>query len=85
MRKIRFVGALLLAALLLSKPQAAAAGAIRAMAQWADSVAPSVFPFLALLPLLTSEEACAAYRAILGRAMGALFRLPGAADRKSDV
>ena len=79
MRKLKFIAALALAALLLAKPQAAAAGAVRAMAQWAEAVAPSVFPFLALLPLLTSPEACAAYRALFGRATEALMGLPGAA------
>ena len=79
MRKLKFIGALLLAALLLAKPRAAAIGAARAMAQWADAVAPSVFPFLALLPLLTSPEACAAYRALFGRVTEALLNLPGAA------
>lgn len=76
---VRPLAGLLLAALLLARPQAAAAGALAAMARWHDAVAPSVFPFLALLPLLTGDEAIRAYAALLGRAAEALFKLPGAA------
>ena len=65
--------------LLLSEPQAAAAGAARAMAHWYTSVAPAVFPFLALMPLLTCSEAAMVYERLLGRITGALFDLPGAA------
>ena len=68
-----------LSALLLSRPEAAADGAARAMAGWYRAVAPALFPFMALLPLLTCEEAACAYEALLGRATSALFRLPGAA------
>ena len=70
---------LLLAALLLARPREAALGAARAMARWAETVAPAVFPFLALTPLLTCEEAARAYRALLGGATRRLFGLPGAA------
>lgn len=70
---------LLLAGLLLARSGAAAAGAIAGMARWYEAVAPSVFPFLALLPLLTCEAAIRAYAALFGRATRALFNLPGAA------
>ena len=73
------LAALLLAALLLSRPQASAAGVLAAMARWHGAVAPAVFPFLALLPLLTCDAAIRAYAALLGRATEALFNLPGAA------
>lgn len=73
------LAALLLAALLLARPQASAAGALAAMARWHGAVAPAVFPFIALLPLLTCDAAIRAYAALLGRATEALFNLPGAA------
>ena len=65
--------------LLLSKPGAAAQGAAGAMVQWYASVVPALFPFLALMPLLTCEEAVAAYEALLARPMRRCFNLPGAA------
>ena len=74
---LTLVCGLALAALLLSAPQAAALGAARAMAQWYASVAPALFPFLALMPLLTCDEAATVYELLLGRAMRALFDLPG--------
>lgn len=76
---VKWLGGLLLTALLLSKPQAAAGGAARAMARWYETVAPSLFPFLALMPLLTGAVAAQVYERLLGRPMGALFALPGAA------
>ena len=79
MKKLKWLGGLTGMALLLSSPQAAARGAVAAMAQWAASVAPALFPFLALMPLLTCEDAIAAYEALLGRFMAVCFNLPGAA------
>lgn len=78
-RHWKWMGALLLMALLLSSPQAATRGAAEAMAHWYTSVAPALLPFLALMPLLTCPEASWAYERLLGRAMGTLFNLPGAA------
>ena len=66
-------------ALLLSQPTAAANGAREAMAQWYHSVAPSLLPFMALMPLLTCEEALTAYEALLGWGMRTFFALPGSA------
>lgn len=77
-RRWRWLGGLALTALLLSDPGGAALGAARSMAHWAASVAPALFPFLALMPLLTCPEAASAYERLLGRA-AALFGLPGAA------
>ncbi len=74
-----WLGGLLLTALLLSRPQAAATGAARAMARWYETVAPSLFPFLALMPLLTGAAATRVYEAIFGGMTEALFGLPGAA------
>ncbi len=62
---------------ILIRPAAAVAGAQRAMALWCTAVAPSLFPFLALMPVLTGPEACAAYDALLSGAMRKWFRLPG--------
>ena len=67
-----------LTGLLLSQPQAAADAARAAMAQWVHTVAPSLFPFMALMPLLTCPEALGVYEALFGKVMGGLFRLPGA-------
>ena len=79
MKHARWITGLLIFALLLCRPEAAANGAREAMAQWYYAVAPSLFPFMALMPLLTCPEAARAYERLLGRAMRALFRLPGAA------
>jgi len=79
LKRLKWLGGLVALALLLSKPQAATRGAAEAMARWYASVAPALFPFLALMPLLTSGEAIAAYETLLARPMGVCFRLPGAA------
>lgn len=79
MKKIRFWGALAAVCIILIRPEAAVAGAQRAMRLWCSSVAPALFPFLALMPALTGAQACAAYNAALSRVMMPLFRLPGAA------
>ena len=79
MKHLKWLGGLVAVALLLSKPQAASRGAAEAMARWYASVAPALFPFLVLMPLLTCDEAVAAYETLLARPMGACFRLPGAA------
>jgi len=78
-KQLKWLGGLAAMALLLSRPQAAARGAAEAMVQWHASVAPALFPFLALMPLLTGDEAIGAYRALLARPMAACFNLPGAA------
>ena len=79
MRRFRWMVVALFAALLLSHPQAALEAAQRAMAQWYRCVAPSLFPFRALMPMLTCEEAARTCEALLGPAMRLLFDLPGAA------
>ena len=70
---------LVLAGILLARPEAAAGAAREALALWYRNVAPSLFPFMALLPLLTCDEALAGYEAALGGLTRRLFRLPGAA------
>ena len=79
MRYLKGLGGLTLMALLLARPGAASRGAAEAMAHWRGTVAPALFPFLALLPLLTCDESARAYERLLGRAMGRLFGLPGGA------
>ena len=79
MRHLKWLGGFALMALLLSRPREAAQGAALAMAHWYASVAPALFPFLALMPLLTCSEAVRAYERLLGPAMKALFGLPGGA------
>ena len=76
---LRWMAGLALAALLLLRPEAAANGAREAMAQWVHAVAPSLFPFMALMPLLTCAEAASAYERLLGGVTRRLYRLPGAA------
>lgn len=66
----------ILAAILI-RPEASVAGGQRAMLLWCTSVAPSLFPFLALMPVLTGAEACRAYRKLFSGVMGKVFGLPG--------
>ena len=73
------LGAAALLAALLARPTEAAQGARLALAQWAQGVAPALFPFMALMPLLTGALADRPCRGPLGRAFEALFGLPGAA------
>ena len=68
-----------LTGLLLSQPQAAADAARAAMAQWVHTVAPSLFPFMALMPLMTCPEAKDLYDRMLGKVMRRAFGLPGSA------
>lgn len=79
MKRVKFWVAMLALAGILVRPEAAVSGAQRAMRLWCTSVAPALFPFLALMPILTGAEACAAYNAAFSRAMRPLFGLPGAA------
>lgn len=79
MKRAKFLGAALLFVVLLLNPERAASSAQQAMRVWYSSVAPALFPFLVLMPMLTSEEACAAYEKLFARWMRPMFRLPGAA------
>lgn len=79
MRNFRWMAGLMLVLALLHWPEAAIRGAQQAMAHWYASVAPSLFPFMALMPMLTCREAAQAYERLLGRCMQWLFRLPGPA------
>lgn len=66
----------LFSAYLLAFPSRALNAAREAMALWASAVAPALFPFMALLPALSGEQARSAYARFAGKAMRALFRLP---------
>lgn len=79
MKGMRAWVALLLAAGLLAWPEIALNAAREAMAAWAAGVAPALFPFMALTPMLTSPEAARVYERLLGRWMRPLLRLPGSA------
>ena len=75
----KLAGTLALVFLMMVWPGEALSAAQGAMRAWTASVAPALFPFLALLPALTGSEARDAYERALGRAMRPLFRLPGRA------
>lgn len=79
MGRAEWLGALLLAAALLCRPEVGLNAAREAMAAWAQSVAPALFPFMALTPLLTGAEAERAYERLFGKMMRPLFNLPGSA------
>lgn len=76
---LKWLSGVLLAALLLIRPEAAANGAREAMAQWYHHVAPALLPFMLLLPLLTCDAAANAYERLLGGIMRRVYALPGAA------
>lgn len=67
-----------MAVLLLVYPETALDAARQSMLTWAQSVAPALFPFMVLAPLLTCESAVRIYQRLFGWIMRPLFRLPGA-------
>lgn len=75
---MRLSAALFLCAYLLIDSNQAMLRAREAMSLWASSVAPALFPFLALLPALTDEAALSAYERLFGRGVKKLFRISGA-------
>lgn len=79
MKKLRLAAAICVLGIILIYPEEAARGGQRAMRLWCTSVAPAVFPFLALMPILTGPEACSAYNRMLSRIVRKGFGLPGAA------
>ena len=64
---------------LLCDPAGAAEAARSAMRTWAGSVAPALFPFMAVLPVLTGVEARQLYARTFSRPMRRMFALPGQA------
>lgn len=79
MKRLKFIGAVAAAAAILLRPEAAVSGAQRAMALWCGSVAPSLFPFLVFMPVLTGPEACTVYKLLFSGVMEPVFHLPGQA------
>ena len=76
-RYYRFVFAAIFALGLLAFPARALFAAQSAIANWGMSVAPALFPFMVVLPFLTSREACHVYDKIFGRLSRFAFSLPG--------
>lgn len=64
---------------LLAYPETALNAAREAMSAWYYSVAPALFPFMALMPMLTSPQSARAYEFLLGPLLRRLLKLPGAA------
>lgn len=79
MKKLKYWGAFFVFVLILMRPQTAVSAAQNAMKTWYSSIAPTLLPFLVLMPLLTGNEACSAYEALFSRWMRPVFGLPGAA------
>lgn len=79
MQLVRFAVAAVIAAGALMFPEDVLNAARRAMLVWYASVAPSLFPFMALMPLLTSPYAARVYARLAGPVMRPLFGLPGEA------
>ena len=69
--------AFMFAAGLVMYPKECASAALTAMNTWATSVAPALFPFAAVMPFITCDEARNIYERIFGRITQRLFRLPG--------
>lgn len=79
MRFLKPAAAALFLTALLAYPETALNAAREAMYAWYKSVAPALFPFMALTPLLTCPESVRAYERLLGRWMRPLLNLPGSA------
>lgn len=78
-RRIKWLTGILLMLALMRWPEAMLEGVQKAMHAWYYSVAPALFPFMALLPLLTCRESIEVWERMMGRFMGKIFNLPGAA------
>ena len=79
MKKRGWIAGIVLMLVFLWRPAAAIEGAREAMAQWYYAVAPALFPFMLLLPMIQCAEALSFYERALGGAMKRLFNLPGPA------
>lgn len=75
---VMFAAWLLMAATLIW-PETSAVAVRKAMEQWYYGVAPAIFPFILLLPLITCRESTYIYEKVFGRLAGILFGLPGSA------
>ena len=75
----RLFFALVFAAGLAAYPAQALTAAQLAISNWALTVAPAIFPFVAVMPFLSCPEACLIYERLFGKIVKRLFRLPGSA------
>lgn len=73
------MGALAVVVVLMAFPETALNAAREAALAWYTSVAPALFPFMALMPALTSEQAARTYERLLGRWLRPMLNMPGAA------
>ncbi len=64
---------------LMMFPETSINAAREAALAWYMSVAPALFPFMALMPMLTSQASARTYERLLGRWLRPLLNLPGAA------
>lgn len=76
---LKFLVGTLFIPLLMIFPETALNAALNAMHAWYTSVAPALFPFMVLMPLLTCADSVRAWECLLGRVMRPIFNLPGAA------
>ena len=76
---LKLVAAAIAMILILKNPSTAANAVQGALRTWYESVAPAMFPFLLLTPMLTCRESMRAYERIFGKILPKLFRLPGSA------
>lgn len=76
---VRFCAGALMVAALLFYPETALNAAREAMGVWYATVAPAMFPFMALMPMLTCSASARAWERLLGGIMRKIFRMPGAA------
>ena len=77
MEVVKFCGGTLLIAAMLAFPETALNAAREAMHAWVYSVAPALFPFMALMPAVTASAQV--WQRLLGRWMRPLLNLPGSA------
>ncbi|MBE5766605.1 MAG: hypothetical protein E7335_05540 [Clostridiales bacterium] len=76
---MKWMGAMIFAVLLVLWPERALQAAQRAMYTWVFSVAPVLFPFMAVVPALTAPDALKLYERAAGRIFSAVFGVPSSA------
>lgn len=76
---MKFFVAALFALALLTFPETALNAALSAMYAWYLSVAPALFPFMALMPALTCPDSARVWERLLGKLMRPVLNLPGSA------
>ncbi|MBQ9951590.1 MAG: hypothetical protein IJO98_05580 [Clostridia bacterium] len=76
---MKLAGLLTVFLALLIYPETALNAAREAMQAWYTSVAPALFPFMALMPMLTCPASLRTWERMAGRWMRPVFGLPGSA------